>query len=133
MKQEKDWFSKLLTSYGIVYGLASILSIYVLFQLLLDKLLIENRYIIWLLALNITTFVIYLVDKTSSKASGPRVPEPLLHLLGLMGGFIAGWFWILFFHKTNWREHPAFPLMMTVSTLFHAGVIYLRFFANHSS
>jgi uncharacterized membrane protein YsdA (DUF1294 family)/cold shock CspA family protein len=56
----------------------------------------------WVAALSLVTFGIYGYDKAQAQNNGPRVPEAVLHLLGLLGGtpgaFIA---MRMFHHKTS--------------------------------
>jgi uncharacterized membrane protein YsdA (DUF1294 family)/cold shock CspA family protein len=56
----------------------------------------------WVAALSLVTFGTYGYDKAQAQGGGPRVPEAVLHLLGLLGGtpgaFIA---MRMFHHKTS--------------------------------
>ena len=58
--------------------------------------------VMWVAALSLVTFGIYGYDKAQAQGGGPRVPEVVLHLLGLLGGtpgaFIA---MRMFHHKTS--------------------------------
>ena len=58
--------------------------------------------VMWVGALSLVTFGIYGYDKGQAQGGGPRVPEVVLHLLGLLGGtpgaFIA---MRMFHHKTS--------------------------------
>jgi uncharacterized membrane protein YsdA (DUF1294 family)/cold shock CspA family protein len=58
--------------------------------------------VMWVGALSLVTFGIYGYDKAQAQGGGPRVPEAVLHLLGLLGGtpgaFIA---MRMFHHKTS--------------------------------
>jgi len=58
--------------------------------------------VMWVAALSLVTFGIYGYDKAQAQGGGPRVPEAVLHLLGLLGGtpgaFIA---MRMFHHKTS--------------------------------
>ena len=45
-----------------------------------------SRFIAYLLAINISTFLLYCYDKFISSRSGLRVPENILHMLELSGG-----------------------------------------------
>ena len=58
--------------------------------------------VMWVAALSLVTFGIYGYDKGQAQSGGPRVPEAVLHLLGLLGGtpgaFIA---MRMFHHKTS--------------------------------
>ena len=42
--------------------------------------------VMWVAALSLVTFGIYGYDKGQAQGGGPRVPEVVLHLLGLLGG-----------------------------------------------
>jgi len=48
-------------------------------------------YWIWLVALSVITFLLYGYDKGQAKLGGLRVPEIVLHVLALLGGFPGGW------------------------------------------
>jgi uncharacterized membrane protein YsdA (DUF1294 family)/cold shock CspA family protein len=41
---------------------------------------------LWVVAFSLATFGIYWYDKAQAQAGGLRVPEPVLHLLGALGG-----------------------------------------------
>jgi uncharacterized membrane protein YsdA (DUF1294 family) len=60
---------------------------------------------LWVAALSVAAFFIYGFDKAQAQRNGLRVPEAILHLLGLLGGspgaFIA---MRLFHHKTAKRS-----------------------------
>jgi uncharacterized membrane protein YsdA (DUF1294 family) len=43
----------------------------------------------YLLAVNLTTFILYWADKRAAKAATSRVPELLLHLAALVGGSVG--------------------------------------------
>ena len=82
-------------------------------------------YWIWLVALSIITFLLYGYDKGQAKLGGLRVPEIVLHVLALLGGFPGGWLGrAMFHHKTR---KPVFTVVLIVSTVIHLGVIYLVF------
>ena len=80
-----------------------------------------NLYVIWLMALGVATFMLYGFDKLEARRFGNqaknRVPERLLHLLVLMGGFGGGWLGMfLFWHKVRdfW-----FWAILIVATALH--------------
>ena len=58
--------------------------------------------VMWVGVLSLVTFGVYGYDKAQAQGGGPRVPEAVLHLLGLLGGtpgaFIA---MRMFHHKTS--------------------------------
>lgn len=79
-----------------------------------------NPYALWVAAWSVSTFVMYGLDKGFSKVSQARAPELILHLLAAVGGFPGGWLGrFLFNHKTNVRKHPAFLIVLFLSTVGH--------------
>ena len=73
----------------------------------------------WLLAGGVT-FAYYGYDKAQARRGGWRVPEIILHLLALAGGFVGGWAGMAFFrHKT--RE-PAFKVVLGLATVLQLGL-----------
>jgi uncharacterized membrane protein YsdA (DUF1294 family)/cold shock CspA family protein len=81
------------TALLLLFGLASAMNRPTSFALWL---------MMWVSALSLVTFGIYGYDKAQAQNNGPRVPEAVLHLLGLLGGtpgaFIA---MRMFHHKTS--------------------------------
>jgi uncharacterized membrane protein YsdA (DUF1294 family) len=60
-----------------------------------------------------------------AKANGPRVPELILHLLALVGGFAGGWLGMAVFrHKSNYRRHPGIWAVLVLSTAGHLALLY---------
>ena len=49
-----------------------------------------SLYLLWLVSTGVVTFVLYGFDKMQAKYDGGRVPEIVLHLLALAGGFAGG-------------------------------------------
>jgi uncharacterized membrane protein YsdA (DUF1294 family) len=88
-------------------------------------------YLAWLINVNLTTFLFYWLDKVLAriKKFTIRVPELLLNLMALAGGFLGGWLGrSIFHHKTNIRKHWGILVILIVSTLLHGALIYLVFF-----
>lgn len=80
---------------------------------------------IWLIAISVITFGLYGYDKAAAKANIARIPESLFHLLALAGGFIGALGGMLVFHhKTNYRLHPFFILIIIVSGVIWGVLIY---------
>ena len=89
--------------------------------LLLTKL---NWYIDWLIGWSIAAFLLYGIDKAQAKLGGWRVPEILLHLVVLIGGFIGGWLGMFVFrHKT---QKPIFKVVLAIATVI--GIVLFYFF-----
>lgn len=85
-------------------------------------------YFAWLLAATIVTFVFYGLDKALARIERlrVRVPELILNLMAVGGGFIGAWLGrIVWRHKTNLRRHQTMLVILVLSTLLHAGGIYL--------
>jgi uncharacterized membrane protein YsdA (DUF1294 family) len=65
------------------------------------KLTLAPALVSWLVAVNVTAFATYGIDKRQAGANGRRVPEATLWMLAALGGspgaFAAMW---LFRHKT---------------------------------
>lgn len=79
----------------------------------------------WLFAISVVTIVFYGYDKVSAKAGAGRVPEILLHLLALSGGFAGALLGMLLFrHKSNYRAHPLFVPVIVAGALLWAAIVY---------
>jgi len=79
-------------------------------------------YLLWLASTSIVTFILYGFDKMQAKNDGGRVPEIVLHLLALAGGFAGGWVGrFIFRHKTR---KPVFLIVLILATALHAGLYY---------
>ncbi len=88
-------------------------------------------YPVWLITLNIATFMLYEIDKLMSMRGGARTPEAILHLLALLGGFGGGWLGMIALpHKINFREHPDFYAFLTLGTIAHGAFIWYRLTAS---
>jgi uncharacterized membrane protein YsdA (DUF1294 family) len=85
-------------------------------------------YFDWLIAWSISGFFVYGLDKGLARAGGPRVPELILNLLAILGGFPGCWLGMAAFrHKSNARRHPLIWAILVLSTAGHALWIYLQF------
>ncbi len=82
-----------------------------------------NPYFCWLLAMSITTFVIYGLDKfTASLPFKPpiRVPDHILHGLALLGGCFGGWAgMIVWGNKNSLSEHEGIWTILFLSSAGH--------------
>jgi uncharacterized membrane protein YsdA (DUF1294 family) len=84
-------------------------------------------YASWLGAAGLTTFALYGLDKRMARAGRkPRVPERVLNLLTMAGGFVGAWAGrALFHHKTNSRQHSGMHAVLIAGTLVHSALICL--------
>lgn len=70
---------------------------------------------IWWLIWGVVTFAYYGYDKRQAAKSGWRVPESILHLLALTGGFVGGWAGMYYFrHKT---QESIFKVVLGLATV----------------
>ncbi len=84
-----------------------------------------NPWVIWLVAVNLITFLAYGYDKNQARSGGLRVPEIVLHGLALAGGFIGGWAGrAIFHHKTR---KPIFAVVLAISTILWLMILYIVF------
>jgi uncharacterized membrane protein YsdA (DUF1294 family) len=115
--------------YHIAFGLVAVALTAVLVALMVERT-DWNLYGVWIIALTVTTLALYIFDKLASQVrNAPRVPEVLLHVLSLLGGFMGGWIGVAVIgHKRNFSRHPAFVPILVVSTLLHASIAYMLFF-----
>jgi uncharacterized membrane protein YsdA (DUF1294 family) len=85
-----------------------------------------NIYWIWLAIASLVTFLVYGYDKAQARNGGWRVPEKVLHILALAGGFAGGWAGrSVFRHKT---KKVFFTFILAVSTLLHLAIWYWLIF-----
>jgi uncharacterized membrane protein YsdA (DUF1294 family) len=79
---------------------------------------------IWWAIWGSVTFGYYGYDKRRAGRGGWRVPESILHLLVLTGGFVGGWAGMFFFrHKTR---APVFKVVLVGATLAWVGLFAWR-------
>jgi len=70
---------------------------------------------------NLASFAAFGFDKHRARAGGRRIPERTLHLLGLLGGFPAGFLAMqVFRHK---RRKPSFVLTYVLAAAVSAAVL----------
>lgn len=65
----------------------------------------EKYLLIYLLAINVITFVVYGVDKLKARNHWWRIPEATLLLMAVIGGSIGAWVGMYVFrHKTQHKK-----------------------------
>ena len=83
-----------------------------------------SPYGIWIAALSLTTGVMFVLDKVLSKTGETRIPELILHLFTLAGGFPGQFLGrVIARHKTNFRKHPSFAIVFIASLVIHGLLI----------
>lgn len=82
----------------------------------------KKTVIIYLIAINIITFVVYICDKRKAQKNKWRVKESTLLLLAASGGSIGALLAMYGFrHKT---KHPKFFIGVPLILLLQAGLIF---------
>jgi uncharacterized membrane protein YsdA (DUF1294 family) len=85
------------------------------------------RYLNWLIAGTVTTFLVYAYDKMQARRGGWRVPEIVLQGLVLAGGVIGGWLGMLVLrHKTLHRSFWVVQWVATALWVVLAWLFWLR-------
>lgn len=85
-------------------------------------------YVVWLISLSITTFALFGVDKALSRSTRARIPESILHLFTLLGGFPGQFIGrLVFHHKTNFKQHPSFTIVLIISIVLQALLVFVFF------
>ena len=83
--------------------------------------------LIWLASINATTFFLFGLDKICSKIGGPRIPESVLLLFSMGGGFVGQHLGQrLFHHKSNVQRKRSFQIVKYLSLCLW---VYLLFFS----
>ena len=113
------------TSFGLAAALVTIGLYWLLYQSTN-----WNPYGVWIFVISVTTFGMFALDKGLSKVGNLRIPEIILHLFTLLGGF-PGQFLGLFLvgHKRNFQKHPMFPVVLIISIMIHGILTYYWFYS----
>jgi uncharacterized membrane protein YsdA (DUF1294 family)/cold shock CspA family protein len=81
--------------------------------------------VMWIAALSLVTFGIYGYDKAQAQNNGPRVPEVVLHLLGLLGGTPGAFIAMRTFHHKTSKQSFQTVFWLTVAAQVVVLVILL--------
>lgn len=104
--------NKTTRSHLIILAAVAVISVIVIF-------LVQPLYALlwWWGIWGVVTFLYYGYDKQQARNGGWRVPENILLLLPLIGGFIGGWAGMFGFrHKT---QHTRFLIVMIAATVLN--------------
>ena len=79
----------------------------------------------WLLASSVVAFAMYGYDKMQAKRDAGRIPNAVLHMMALIGGFVGALLGrIVFNHKSNVRSNPLFLVTLVLGFLISGAFIY---------
>lgn len=79
----------------------------------------------WLVAINLTAFMVYGADKTMAEGRRVRVPEKVLLLLALLFGSLGAWLGMQFFrHKT---AKQSFKIQFWLAVFLQAALVLLYY------
>lgn len=110
--------------FQIVFGVLAALAFSAIY-LILQYTTSWAWYWCQVVAASIVAFFFYGGDKGLAKAKTGRVPEVILHLLALIGGFGGALLGMLVFrHKRNSRAHPLFLPIIFISGAMWGFLIY---------
>ena len=62
---------------------------------------LQRILIIYLIAINVVTFIVYGIDKMKAKRSKWRIPEATLLGLAVIGGSVGAWLGMKVWHHTT--------------------------------
>ena len=84
---------------------------------------------IYLVIMNVLTFIIYGLDKLKAKRDGWRIPEATLLLLAVVGGSVGAKIAMeLFHHKTLHKKFKyGIPIIIIIQMMIASYIIY-KFF-----
>lgn len=101
----------------VILGVIAILSI--LFLVIYPE---RSAIFWWWVIWGVVTFLYYGYDKRQAQSGGWRVPESILLLLPVIGGFIGGWAGMYGLrHKT---QHTRFLVVMIAATVLNLLVLF---------
>jgi len=81
-------------------------------------------YLNWLVSASVLTFLLYGLDKTQAKREKGRVPNLILHMMALIGGYLGALVGrSLFNHKSNFRRNPEFLIIIILGLLISIAFI----------
>lgn len=84
----------------------------------------------WLFSASAVAFFLYGIDKMQAKRSGGRIPNLTHHVMALIGGYPGALLGrIIFRHKSNIRKNPIYLVVLILSFILSAAVIYWHYFA----
>lgn len=88
---------------------------------------IEKFLCVYLLSINVITFILFGIDKAKAMMQRWRIPEKTLLMSSFLGGIIGAWFAMLSFrHKI--KDKQFLPYIILISMIWIIGIIvFLRF------
>jgi uncharacterized membrane protein YsdA (DUF1294 family) len=84
-----------------------------------------NPYLLWLIAIGIVALFMFRMDKWQSERDGKRVPEVVLHMLTLLGGFWGSALGMFAFPRRHKTRDLTFWAVLFLSMVVHFIIIFL--------
>jgi uncharacterized membrane protein YsdA (DUF1294 family) len=84
-----------------------------------------HPYLIWLVAINAVTPVLYGFDRWMGRQDRVETPETIMHLLSAAGGFVGSWLGrALFRYEVDMEERPWAHTVLMMSVIGHGVLVY---------
>ena len=88
----------------------------------------EKVLLIVLLTINLAAFILFALDKSYAKKQKRRIPEFTLLAISVCFGALGGLLgMVLLNHKTNYRRHRDFVLVVPLALVIQLAVLYVLF------
>ena len=111
--------------YFVFFGILSVILTGVAYALLFETFTAWHPYLIWLVAINAATLVMYAIDSWMGRRDKVDPPEMLMHLLSIVGGFVGAWLArVIFRYRVDLRDRPWLYLVLVLSTIGHGVLVY---------
>jgi len=108
------------------YALPALLAAAALFGVLW-LVLHMHPYLAWLTATGLLALLLFRLDKLQAGLGGDRVPEVVLHMLTLLGGFSGTALGMFAFPRRHKTRKLSFWLVLLVSIIIHFAIASLWF------
>ena len=84
-----------------------------------------HPYLTWLVAINVVTLVMYVVDRWMGRRDKVDTPETIMHLLFALGGFVGAWLArAILGYKVDLRDRSWLYIVLLASVVVHVVLAY---------
>jgi uncharacterized membrane protein YsdA (DUF1294 family) len=106
-------------SFGLSFALAYFIS---------RALSASDAFGVWLIAINLVAFLVYAYDKAIAGSGSMRVPELILLLLAMFGGWIGGGLAMIWRHHKTSKAGFLIGFVICAALSFGVRALYYRIF-----